>query len=334
MIYWRPLVQSDPSRPKGAVPLAGGPLWFSHVERLQRGHPPAVVPAAEAGAALEPLTAARPDYAGLAMDRPRLMGILNVTPDSFSDGGRFLAPEAALAQARALAEGAEILDIGGESTRPGSLPVPVDEEIARTAPVIAALRAAGLSTCVSIDTRKAAVAEAALAAGGQIVNDVAALMYDPALGPLAAARAAPVVLMHHVGSPETMQADPRYDDVLLDVYDWLAERVAATEALGIPRARIAVDPGIGFGKTVAHNLALIRGLSLFHGLGCVLLLGASRKRFIGSIGGAETGAARMPGSVAVALDGVSQGAQIIRVHDVAETRQALRLWQAVRGGVA
>ncbi|MCB6178710.1 dihydropteroate synthase [Rhodobacter sp. Har01] len=334
MIYWRPLVQSDLSRPRGAVPLAGGALWFSQVERLERGRAPQVVPAAEAGSALDVLAAPRADFAGLAMDRPRIMGILNVTPDSFSDGGRFLAPQAALAQARAMAEAADILDIGGESTRPGALPVPVDEEIARTAPVIAALRAAGVAVPISIDTRKAAVAKAALAAGADIINDVAALSYDPALGPLAAAQGVPVVLMHHQGTPETMQADPRYDDVLLDVFDGLADRVAAAEALGIPRSRIAVDPGIGFGKTVAHNLALIRGLSLFHGLGCPVLLGASRKRFIGVIGGAEAADARMPGSVAVALAGVAQGVQIVRVHDGTETRQALRLWQAVNGGEA
>jgi dihydropteroate synthase len=331
MIYWRPLVQSGAARPKGAVPLAGGALWFAQVERLERGRAGEVVPAAEAGAALEELSALRADFAGIAMDAPRIMGILNVTPDSFSDGGRFLAPEAAMAQARTMATGADILDIGGESTRPGAAEVGVDEEIARTAPVIAALRAGGLDCPISIDTRKTAVAAAALEAGAQVVNDVAALTYDPALGPLVAAKGAPVVLMHHQGTPETMQADPRYDDVLLDVYDWLAERVAAAVAMGIPRDRIAVDPGIGFGKTIEHNLALLRGLSLLHGLGCPVLLGASRKKFIGTIGGAGDAQARTPGSVAVALAGVAQGMQMIRVHDVAETRQALRLWQAVNG---
>ena len=331
MIYWRPLVQSGAIRPKGAVPLAGSALWFSQVERLERGRAPEVVPAIEAGAALEALSAPRADFAGLAMAMPQIMGILNVTPDSFSDGGRFLSPDAALDQARALAADADMLDIGGESTRPGAAPVQVGDEIARTAPVIAALRAGGLQTPVSIDTRKAAVAGAALAAGAQVVNDVAALNFDPALGPLVAAQGCPVVLMHHQGTPETMQADPRYDDVLLDVYDWLAASVAAARAMGVARDRIMVDPGIGFGKTVAHNLALLRGLSLFHGLGCPILLGASRKRFIGSIGGAEDAAARMPGSVAVALAGVAQGVQMLRVHDVAETRQALRLWQAITG---
>ncbi|GAB1364345.1 dihydropteroate synthase [Rhodobacter sp.] len=331
MIYWRPLVQSGAARPKGAVPLAGGGLWFAQVERLERARRSEVVPAAEAGAALEPLSAPRADFAGLPMATPRIMGILNVTPDSFSDGGRFLAAGAAVEQARAMAEAADILDIGGESTRPGAAQVEADEEIARTAPVIAALRAGGVPVPISIDTRKAAVAEAALGAGAQIVNDVAALTYDAGLGPLVAAKGAPVILMHHQGTPEVMQADPRYDDVLLDVYDWLADRLAAALAMGIPRDRIALDPGIGFGKTVEHNLALLRGLSLFQGLGQPVLLGASRKRFIGSIGGAAEAQGRMPGSVAVALAGVAQGVQMIRVHDVAETRQALRLWQAVNG---
>lgn len=331
MIYWRPLVQSGAARPKGALPLAGSSLWFSEVERIERGRPGQVVPATEAGAALEALTAPRPDFAGLSMSRPQIMGILNVTPDSFSDGGKFLATPDALARAHAMAEAADILDIGGESTRPGSDPVPVEEEIARTAPVIAALRASGLKTVISVDTRKAPVAEAALRAGGQIVNDVAAMLYDPAIGAVAAENNAPIILMHHQGTPEVMQQDPRYDDVLLDVYDWLAERLAAALAMGIPKERIALDPGIGFGKTVEHNLALLRGLSLLHGLGCPILLGASRKRFIGSIGGASDAQDRMPGSVAVALAGVTQGMQMIRVHDVAETRQALRLWQALHG---
>ena len=212
--------------------------------------------------------------------------------------------------------------------------MPEDEEIARTAPVIAALRAGGLTAPISIDTRKARVAEAALREAADVVNDVAALTFDPALGPLVARSGCPVILMHHQGRPETMQDAPRYGDVLLEVYDWLAERIAAAEALGIARSRIMVDPGIGFGKTQEHNLALLRGLSLLHGLGCPVLLGASRKRFIGTIGGAADAAQRMPGSVAVALAGVAQGMQMIRVHDVAETRQALRLWQAVNGGLA
>lgn len=338
MSYFRPIAMLDPARPRGAQALAGGWCWFDRVEVIERGGARQVIAASELPEAVaERLSAPRVPLAGLAMDRPRVMGILNVTPDSFSDGGRYDAPEAGLAHARAMrAAGAEILDIGGESTRPGAAEVPVADEIARTAPVIAALRAGGDVGAVSIDTRKAAVAEAALAAGAGLVNDVSAMLFDPAMASVVAGAGAALCLMHAKGDPETMQRDPRYDDVLLDVYDHLAERVAAAEALGIPRARICVDPGIGFGKTAAHNLTLLRNLSLFHGLGCALLLGVSRKRFIGTIGGTIGGASqasdRMPGSVAVALAGVAQGAQILRVHDVPETVQALALWQAVTCG--
>ncbi len=332
-MYYRPLPQTDPARPADALPLAGGWCWFDRIEVLRRDGPPRVIAAAEAPPeVLARLTAPRAPVAGLTLDRPRIMGILNVTPDSFSDGGDHLAPATAQEHARAMvAAGAAILDIGGESTRPGAADVPVPEEIARTAPVIAAL-AGGAP--ISIDTRKAAVAQAALVAGAALVNDVSAFLHDPAMAGAVAAAGAPVCLMHAQGTPQTMQADPRYDDVLLDVYDHLAARVAAAEAAGIARARILVDPGIGFGKTQAHNLALLARLSLFHALGCPILLGVSRKRFIGAIGQAPEPKARMPGSVAVALAGVAQGAQVIRVHDVAETRQALALWQAVTRGEA
>ncbi len=335
MQYHRPIPMSDPARPADALPLAGGWLWFSHVEVLERGRPACLVAASElAAATLARLSGNRPDFGGLGLGQPRLMGILNVTPDSFSDGGLFLRPEAAVMQARRMAAGADILDIGGESTRPGASAVAADEEIARTAPVIAALRAAGLEVPISIDTRKAAVAGAALAAGAGIVNDVSALTFDPALAQVAARAAAPVILMHARGDPTTMQNDPQYEDVLLDVFDFLAARVQHAEAHGIPRARLAIDPGIGFGKTLAHNLTLLARLSLFHDLGLPLLLGASRKRFIGTLGAEADAAKRLPGSLAVALAGVAQGAQLIRVHDVPETRQALALWTAATTGVS
>jgi dihydropteroate synthase len=330
MEYFRPIAMTDPARPAGAMRLAGGWCWFDRVEVLSRVAAGRIIPASEVPTStLHRLTASRPAFAGLEMDRPRLMGILNVTPDSFSDGGKFLGAEAALAQARAMAEGAEIIDVGGESTRPGAVEVPVAEEIARTVPVIRALRVGGLSAPISIDTRKSPVAEAALQAGATIVNDVSAFDFDPTLGPLVARSGVPVVLMHAQGVPATMQDDPSYSDVLLDVYDALAARLSRAEALGIDRARIALDPGVGFGKSQAHNLALLRGLSLFHGLGCPILLGTSRKRFIGSIGRSDDPRDRAPGSIATALAGVAQGVQIVRVHDVAETRQALRLWQAL-----
>jgi len=314
MTYYRPIAMTDIARPPRALALAGGRCWFAQVEVLDRGRPARLAPVSEVpDAVLARLTAPRAPLAGLAMDRPQIMGILNVTPDSFSDGGRFLDPAAALAQARVLAaEGAALLDIGGESTRPGSAEVP------------------GLP--LSIDTRKAGVARAALAAGAGMVNDVSALTFDAGLAGVVAAAGVPLVLMHAQGTPATMQDAPAYDDVLLDVYDWLEHRIAVAEAAGIARGRIVVDPGIGFGKTAAHNLALIRGLSLFHGLGCPVLLGASRKRFIGTISGEERADRRVAGSLAVALAAAAQGVQLLRVHDVAETRAALALWRAILAG--
>lgn len=330
MEYYRPIAMTDAARPDGAYSLAGGWCWFDRVEVLSRAARPRLIAAREVPeAVLHRLTAPRPDFASLSLDRPRLMGIVNVTPDSFSDGGRYLSQAAAIDHAREVARFAELVDIGGESTRPGAAEVPVAEEIARTAPVIEALRAGGMRAPISIDTRKGLVATAALKAGAAVVNDVSGLDFDPALGKVVAKAQVPLVLMHAQGLPETMQDDPQYGDVLLDVYDALAQRLARAEALGIGRELIAVDPGIGFGKTMAHNLALLRGLSLFHGLGCPLLVGTSRKRFIGSISRVETAEERMPGSVAVALSGFAQGVQITRVHDVTETRQALRMWQAL-----
>lgn len=335
MTYIRPIPITDIAAPGSALVMAGGWCRFSHAEVLERGRAPHVVPIAELPVAdMERLTAPRPAFAGLSMDQPRIMGIVNVTPDSFSDGGFFYRPEAALMGARQMAASADILDIGGESTRPGAVEVAPDEEIARTAPVIAAMRAAGITRPISIDTRKAAVAKAALVAGAAIVNDVTAMRFDPAMAGIVAHSTAPVILMHSIANPQTMQNDPRYDDVLLDVYDALAARKAEAEAAGIPTARIAIDPGIGFGKTLAHNLALLARLSLFHGLGVPVLLGASRKRFIGTLSGEEDAARRMPGSLAVALAGVAQGMQMIRVHDVAETRAALSLWQAATRGTS
>lgn len=333
MIYVRPIAMTDVARPPHSLALAGGWCWFDRVEILERGRATYLGDAADLTAQqYSALTAARPDFAGLSMLAPRIMGILNVTPDSFSDGGRFLAHEAAVAEGLAMAKAADILDIGGESTRPGAVVVANAEEIARTAPVIAALRGAGLRTAISIDTRKADVAAAALGAGANIVNDVAALGYDPALAGMVAGSCTPVILMHAQGVPPDMQNDPRYGDVALDVYDFLAQRINFAVAAGIAPGRIVIDPGIGFGKTQAHNLTLIRALSLFHGLGCPILLGASRKRFIGTISGANEPQMRMPGSLAVALSGVAQGAQILRVHDVVETRQAFALWRAVNFG--
>jgi dihydropteroate synthase len=258
-----------------------------------------------------------------------VMGILNVTPDSFSDGGRYAAREQAVAHALSMAAaGADIIDIGGESTRPGAEPVPLAEELARVIPVIEALRGR-LSARISIDTRKAEVMRRALAAGADMLNDVSALEYDPQSLSVAAAASCPVVLMHGKGDPRTMQLDPRYDDALEEVYAYLARRIEVCEAAGITRDRLIVDPGIGFGKNLDHNLRLLAHLDRLATLGVPVLLGASRKRFIGQLAGEEQADRRVAGSIAAALTGVAQGVAVLRVHDVAETRQALAVWQAI-----
>jgi len=332
--YIRPL-PCAPMRPN-ARPLAGGLFGFSEVEVLRRGEPPEILPA-DAAEALHPeeaetfalLSHPRPALAGLDLAQPRIMGVVNVTPDSFSDGGLLADTQAAVARGMALAgAGADILDIGGESTRPGAAPVGRDQELDRVIPVIEGLQAAGCPVLISIDTRKAAVAGAALAAGAVMFNDVSALTYDHD-SPAAAAAAPAVCLMHAQGDPRTMQQNPRYGDVLLDVYDFLELRIASAGAEGVDRARIVVDPGIGFGKTLEHNLALFRGMSLFHGLGCAVMLGVSRKRFIGVLSGVDEAHRRAPGSVAAGLAGLAQGVQILRVHDIAETHQALQVWRAI-----
>jgi len=332
-VRYRPIPQSGGPRPATAFPLAGGPLWFTEAAEHRRNLAPYLVPASQIPAdLLSLLTAPRVPVCNVSLERPRIMAVLNVTPDSFSDGGLHFALPQALAQAWGLAEaGADFLDIGGESTRPGAEPVPPYEEMARVVPVIAALRADGFRLPISIDTRNAVVAQAAFTAGADLFNDVSALTHDPSSLAVAAASGRPVALMHAQGDPRTMQDAPTYDDVLLDVVDFLGARVAAAEAAGIPRARLLIDPGIGFGKTTAHNLALIRGLSLLHGLGSPILFGASRKRFIGTIGNAPDPASRVPGSIAVALEALRQGAQVIRLHDVKETRQAMALWSALNG---
>jgi dihydropteroate synthase len=282
----------------------------------------------------EALREPRPRIAGLSLDRPRIMGIVNVTPDSFSDGGRHATAETAIEHAfRLEEEGADILDIGGESTRPGAAPVTIDEEMARVLPVIEAL-AGKTRALISVDTRNAAVMTAAAAAGADIINDVAALSHGPDAIAAAAASGLAVVLMHAQGDPRTMQDAPRYDDVLTDVFDYLEARIEACERAGIPRAKIVCDPGLGFGKTLEHNLELMAGLSMFHGLGVPVLLGASRKSYIGKLTGIPRAADRVMGSIGAALAAVAQGAQIVRVHDVKATREALAVWLASTSGLA
>ncbi|MBS0556976.1 MAG: dihydropteroate synthase [Proteobacteria bacterium] len=279
-------------------------------------------------------TAPTLDCAGriLKLDAPRVMGIVNVTPDSFSGDGRALA-EAAIAHGLKLAEeGADLLDIGGESTRPGAQDVSTADEIARVVPVIEAL-AKQVEVPISIDTSKPEVMRAAVAAGAGMINDVCALRRDGALD-AAAQLNVPVCLMHMQGEPRTMQDDPRYDDVVSDVRRFLAERIFACEMAGIDKKRIVVDPGFGFGKTLEHNLALLANLDQFAALGVPLLVGLSRKAMIGKLTGREGGAARAAGSAAAAMIAVQRGAAIVRVHDVAATRDALAVWQGVAKGIA
>lgn len=263
----------------------------------------------------------------LDLSRPLVMGIVNVTPDSFSDGGRHLLRDAAIAHARQLvAEGADILDIGGESTRPGALAVSVQQELDRVLPVIEGLRDDAVP--LSIDTCKPEVMRAALAAGASMVNDISALQQPEALEALVASDAA-VCLMHKQGQPQTMQIEPRYDDVVLEVMEFLRGRIAETEAAGVARNRIVIDPGFGFGKTLAHNLALLRDLQKFTQLGVSLLAGLSRKSMLGAITG-QTVENRLAASVAAALLAVERGAGIIRVHDVRATCDALKVWSAIQ----
>jgi len=268
---------------------------------------------------------------GPEMTRATLvMGVVNLTADSFSDGGRFLAPEAALDHARRLiAEGADILDLGAESTRPGAAPVAQADEIERLVPLIAAIRAES-AVPISVDTMKPAVARAAIAAGADIWNDVTALSFSPEAPAVAAELGCGVVLMHMQGEPRTMQADPRYDDVVSEVVDFLAARAGAAMAAGVAREKIWLDPGIGFGKLPEHNLALLAHLDALGTLGFPILLGVSRKRFIAALDpAAQPADARLPGSLAAALAGVQAGVAAIRVHDVAQSVQALTVWEAI-----
>ena len=265
--------------------------------------------------------------------RTLLMGIINVTPDSFYDGGRRLNPDKAVADGIDLVEeGADIIDIGGESTRPGALSVSIEEELERVLPVIRGLRRA-VKVPISIDTHKASVAQAALIEGADIVNDISALRFDPEMALLVATENVPVVLMHMQGTPRTMQAAPHYDDVLRDVHDFLSAQVRFAVDAGVERENIIIDPGIGFGKTLEHNLTLLRNLRVLAAMGHPLLVGASRKAFIGRILGVEP-EERLEGSLAAAVTAVVGGAHIIRIHDVKETRKAIGVADAIRFGMS
>jgi dihydropteroate synthase len=270
-------------------------------------------------------------WAGLSLDRPRVMGVLNVTPDSFSDGGAYADAAAAIAAGLAMAAaGADIVDVGGESTRPGSPPTPPEEECRRVLPVVRALAAAGLR--VSIDTRNGGTMQAALDAGAAIVNDVSALTHDPRAAAVVAAARCPVVLMHMRGTPDTMNTRAVYADLAGEVVAELRARIAAAEAAGIAREAIAIDPGIGFAKLAPQSVELLRRLPELAVLGRPILVGVSRKSFIGRITGEADPLRRLPASLAAGVFAVARGAQILRVHDVAETVQTLRMWGALNAG--
>lgn len=277
-------------------------------------------------ALINQVTCLRPDFAGLSLDQTRIMGIVNVTPDSFSDGGKFDVAETAISHGRLMAEqGADVLDIGGESTRPGSDEVSVEQERARIMPVIAALAGEHI---VSVDTRKSVLMAEAAQSGAKIINDVSAFGFDPLSAGVVARAGLPVVLMHAQGNPRTMQLAPKYDDVALDVYDGLSAQIEKAVAAGIPLSHMCIDPGIGFGKSFRHNLELMQQLTLFHGLGVALLVGLSRKGIVGAVTGEKTAAKRVAGSIGGALQAAMLGAHLLRVHDVVETVQSLAMFNA------
>ncbi|MEG3177093.1 dihydropteroate synthase [Sphingomonas sp. RB3P16] len=343
-LHLRPIQFADtPIDRDGEVArLAGGMLWFSAYAVTEDGHR-RTVPITALDALLRDERAARLHAAitapraaltlgarTLRFDQPSVCGILNVTPDSFSDGGTLQDDPVAAASAGVAmaAAGAALIDVGGESTRPGAPTVWEGDEIKRIVPVVERLARAG--TLVSIDTRKAGVMEAALAANAAIVNDVAALLWDDRALEVVAKAGCPVVLMHSPDPAKGPHGGNGYRDVVLDVFDWLEARIAAVVAGGVDRSRIIVDPGIGFGKSLADNLALLNDLAIFHGLGRPILLGASRKRMIGALSNEAPVTDRLGGSIALAMAGMMSGVQLLRVHDVAETVQAVHVWRGLR----
>ena len=327
--------------PEGSVVrLAGGMCWFAAYEAIENGMRWTVPVAAVAmlgeravelhQAITRPRPALMLGDRTLRLDQPVVAGILNVTPDSFSDGAKHLGDPAAAAAAGVdmAVAGAAMVDVGGESTRPGAALVWEEDEVKRVVPVIE--RLAKVGTLVSVDTRKATVMEAALAAGAAIVNDVSALLWDDRALAVVVRSGCPVVLMHSPDPDRGGHGHVGYRDVLTEVFDWLAARIAAVVAAGVDAARIIVDPGIGFGKSLADNLALLNGLAMFHGLGCPVMLGVSRKRLIGALSNEAPVGERLGGSVALAIKGIEAGVQVLRVHDVAETIQAVRVWRGLK----
>ena len=328
--YFRPIINSDPTIPSSAGVLQGTQFWFTHAEKLTRHSEPEIVLAKNIPRDIfHNITKKRAKICGLSFDIPRVMGILNVTPDSFSDGGRYSTLETATEHGISMVDaGADIIDIGGESTRPGALEVDTSEETSRVIPVIEKL-AKIIAVPISADTRKSEVAKMAIASGAAMVNDISGLKFDSKMGDFCIESDVPVCIMHSQGIPETMQNEPKYIDVCLDIYDFLSQQIENLVNSGMQRKAIIVDPGIGFGKSLAHNLSLLRNISLFHGLGVPILIGVSKKKFIKTLAGLNENEDRMSGSISVALYARSQGVHIFRVHNVKETVQAMKLWHSV-----
>jgi dihydropteroate synthase len=352
-LYLRPtgFIESPQQHDGASARLAGGMLWFTQIEVIDKTGAATTrdivdVRGWEAIVAMlsvDKQTRCNMLYARITgsranlkmgervirLDQPQVMGIINMTLDSFSDDGKNGDIETAAIAALAMASaGAAIIDVGGESTRPGAPLVWEGDEIKRVEPLIQRMASSG--TAVSIDTRKAAVMEAAVAAGATMINDISALLYDDRAAEVAKAKCVPVVLMHAPSQSSDPHKGGDYGDVVTDVFDWLEARVDAIEAAGVPRNMILIDPGIGFGKSLADNLAIINNLAIYHGLGCALLFGASRKRLIGALSNEAPVEARLGGSVFLAMKAVEQGAHILRVHDVAETVQAVQVWRGLR----
>ncbi len=340
--YFRPvglLCGSDAQRAVlsgDALPLAGGPLAFTHIVNIRRDGEPIEIPARvwanETGNSdiYRRLTSPRQPIAGLYFNRTQIMGVLNMTPDSFSDGGAYNNVEQAILRAGEMADhGIDVWDVGGESSRPGAEPVSEEEEIERVLPIIRILREFERLP-ISIDSRNPNVFRRAAECGASLINDITALTHQSDSLDIAAQLQRPIILMHAKGDPKTMQDAPRYNNVVLDVYDYLKARLEACSRAGISRAHCIIDPGIGFGKTREHNLAILSSLSLFHSLGCPILIGASRKSFMAKLPGGATGNTRLGGSLAVAVMAAQQGVQILRVHDTQETVQAMALLESVR----
>ena len=331
--YFRPIVRTGSPRGRNSIFFAETNYWISEAEEIKNGHKTGLIPINDVPNWWKKRwLKKRSDILGLEFGFPKLMGILNVTPDSFSDGGNHIELDAALKQAKFMEDnGADIIDVGGESTRPGALTIPISEEIKRVEPVINMI-SVNSRIPISVDTRKSKVASTAHMAGASMVNDVSGFTFDPDLLPYCSKHKLPICVMHMRGLPENMQNNPKYENILIEVFDFLESQISTLVQAGISRDHIIADVGIGFGKNLTHNLALIKNISLFHGLGVPLLLGVSRKSIISNVAKVKNPSDRVHGSISIAISALAQGVQLFRVHDVAETKQAFDLWVAVNFG--